>query len=200
MNDFEPTGFAVLRDGKLLVVGRAYASTRLRVLAQVFHANGGLKSKLNLGGEGSEASKTGRIAGPRVVRPKAMKAGNFIYVLRGTTAEPVYALSDAGTLLRSIPLRGPDSEFSAPLVQGNELIVHKHLAVPDGFTLQEPRSEYAVFDLQTGSLLRSLSWNQAGVGLACLSAGKMVFMGQDQTPGGEGWVIFQAESAPRVKH
>lgn len=37
-NDFEPTGFAVLRDGQSLVVGRAYASTKLRVLAQVFRA------------------------------------------------------------------------------------------------------------------------------------------------------------------
>jgi hypothetical protein len=198
-NDFEPTGFAVLQDGETLVVGRAHASTRLRVLAQVFRGDGGLKSRLNLGGEGSEASKTGRIASTRVVRPKAIRVGNSIYVLRGTTGEPVYALSDAGELLRSIPLKGPDIEFSAPLVQGNELIVHKHLPAPEDLSSQEPRSEYAVFDLQTGSLVRTLSWNQAGVGLACSSLGKMVFMGQDQTPGGEGWVIFQADSVPRVK-
>jgi hypothetical protein len=111
----------------------------------------------------------------------------------------VYVVSDAGELLRSIPLKGPDIEFSAPLVQGNELIVHKHLPPPEGFAAQEPRSEYAVFDLQTGSLIRTLSWNQTGAGLACLSSSKMIFMGQDQTPGGEGWAIFQAESVPRVK-
>lgn len=56
-----------------------------------------------------------------------------------------------------------------------------------------------MFDLQTGSLLRTESWDQAGVGLACTSSGKRIFMGQDQTPGGEGWVIFQAEAVPRVK-
>lgn len=96
-------------------------------------------------------------------------------------------------------MKGADIEFSAPLVHGNELIVHKHLAMPEGFAFHEPRSEYAVFDLGTGSLLRTESWNQAGVGLACFSSGKMIFMGQDQTPGGEGWVIFQADSVPRVK-
>ena len=198
-NDFEPTGFAVLQDGESLVVGRAHSSTRLRVLAQVFRADGGLKSRLNLGGEGSEASKTGRIASTRVVRPKAIKAGDSVYVIRGTTVEPVYVLSDAGELLRSIPLKGADIEFSAPLVQGNELIVHKHVAVPESFALNAPRSEYAVFDLRTGSLLRTESWNQMGVGLACISSGKVIFMGQDQTPGGEGWVIFQADSVPRLR-
>jgi hypothetical protein len=98
-----------------------------------------------------------------------------------TSRNPYYVLSETGELLRSLPLKSADIEFGAPLVQGNELIVHKHLPTPEGFTAQEPRSEYAVFDLQRGSLLRTESWDQTGVGLACMSSGQRICMGQELT-------------------
>jgi len=91
-NDFTPTGVAMLPGDEALVVGRHSNDHKTFVISEVFLRNGNLKTRFAFKPEGTKSSKTGTIASPRVVEPTAIRANGLIYVLRGTTTEPVCSL------------------------------------------------------------------------------------------------------------
>ncbi len=126
-DDFLPTGFSMLQGGEVLVVGRHLEESKTFLIAQVFLPNGNLKARFALNPGGTKTSK-GRTAGSmRVFEPTAIKANGQIYVLRGTTTEPVYVLSERGQLLKTIQLNPKDIEFDSPKILGKELVIHGNL-------------------------------------------------------------------------
>jgi hypothetical protein len=195
--DFEPTGMAVLRDGGYLVVGRCYFNELLQVVAQIFQPDGALRAKLDLGGKGTKRSRSGRARSPRVFRPAAIESNGFIYVIRGTTAEPIYVLSDAGQLQKTIPIQGPYFEFDSPHIFDAKLIVHKHGVVNESFELRPaPRIDYPVFDVRTGEIVYTYYWHQETAGLACYTGGAPTFVGPDYISSGGRWAILSTSASP----
>jgi hypothetical protein len=195
--DFEPTGIAVLRGGGYLVVGRRYSNELLQVIAQVFQPDGAMRANLDLGGNGTRPSRSGHARSKRVFRPAAIKSDGLIYLMRGATAEPIYVLSDAGQLQKTVSIKGPYFEFDSPHIFDGKLIVHKHGVLNESFELRPaPRVDYPVFDLRTGEAVHTYYWHQETVGLACYTGGAPVFVGPDHTSPEERWVILSTSASP----
>lgn len=204
-NGFEPTGLAVLEAGEYLVVGFRRAGDKVIVLAQTFRLDGNMKAKLELGHEGTKASNLGSVRSLRVIHPVAIKANGSIYVMRGTTSEPIYILSESGQLRRTLLLKQPGLEFDSPHILKNDLIVNQHRPIPAenrGITFRSgpERVNLPVFDLETGESVREYYWHEETMGIACYSSREaLTFIGQDVDSFPSGWALFYAKPASPAK-
>ena len=168
------------------------------LIAESFLSTGTLKTRVNLNPNGTKTSKEKTVASPRVFHPTAIKAQGLIYVLRGTTTEPIYVLSESGQLMKSIQLRPSDVEFDSPKILGNQLIVREHPPFSDQSTgiierVYRPRVNLPIFDMQTGEVMDRYIWYNDTAGLACATPSSLTFIGQDisaVTPDG---VVFEAK-------
>ena len=125
-DNFSPTGFLLLQDDEFLVVGYRIDKGKTFLTAEILRSNGNLRTRFNLNPEGTKTSREKTVASPRVFHPTAIRANGQIYVLRGTTTEPIYVLSESGQLLKTIQLKPTDLEFDSPKVLSNELVVRAH--------------------------------------------------------------------------
>jgi len=199
-DDFSPTGFALLQGDEVLVVGRRLENGKTLLIAQVFLPNGNLKAKFTLNPGGTNTSKGSTAESMRVFEPIAIKANGQIYVLRGTTTEPVYVLSDNGQLLKTIQLNPKDIEFDSPKVLGNELLVKEHNQ-PDGIVerTQPRRVNLPIFSLQSGEIVDRYYWFNETAGLACAAAKHLTFIGQDDSTRNLEWTVFEASPVGHAK-
>jgi hypothetical protein len=199
--EFEPTGIAVLQNNEYLIVGRRRDQGLLQVVGQIFRPDGTLRAKLDLGGKGTRPSRSGRVLSPRVVRPAAIKTNHTIYVVRGTSAEPIYILSELGELQRAVLLKGPYIEFDSPHISNEKLIVEKHAPlVNESFEIRPARRmDFPVFDLRTGEAVYTYYWHQETVGLSCYAGEVLTFVGPDPTsPEGRWAILYTRASSVRV--
>src|SRR5579862_4618287 len=199
MKNFAPTGFAVLKNGEFLVVGYKQAEGKTFMITQVVQTDGNLRSKFDLNPAGTKTSNEKTVASPRVVDPIAIKANGFVYVMRGTTTEPVYVMSEAGQLLKTIELKPPGLEFDSPKILGNDLIVEAHLPPEEdntGIKIRTApyRRSFPIFNLETGDIAAEYYWHEQSLGIACYSPGLLTFIGQEGSSPFE-WAIFQAKPA-----
>ena len=197
-HDFSPTGIAVMKGGEYLVVGYHQADGKTFVGAEIFQSGGNLKTRVDLSRGGTKSSKRGTVASLRVVHPAAIKANGLVYVLRGTTTEPVYVLSESGKPINIIQLKPTDVEFDSPMIQGKELIIHEHRAQAEeesGFKIHVgPQWAYAtVFNLESGEIADHYYWNNITASLACRTSRSFILIGQDQSTPDFKWTIFEEE-------
>jgi hypothetical protein len=189
-SNFEPTGIAMLQGGEVLVVGRHGEHEKTYLIAEILSSDGNLQGRYTLNPNGTKTSKNKTVLSPRVFQPTAVKANGLVYILRGTTTEPVYVLSQTGHLLRTIQLKPTDMEFDSPKILENELIVRDHLR-------QSPQSTLSVFSLQTGEVVDRYFWQHNGAaGLACAASHSLTFIGQDVSHEDIGWAIFETGPGP----
>jgi hypothetical protein len=202
--DFAPTGLAVLKDNEYLVVGRRRSEGETFVVTQLFRFDGNLKAKVELN-QGRTAASNEKTAGSeRGFNPIAIKANGLIYVMRRTTAEPVYVLSETGQLLKSIQLRPSGVEFGSPKIVGNNLIVGEHPQISDeetdGAIRRGPRRmNFPIFNLETGDKVDEYYWHEEFLQLACYTPGLLTFIGQDVSKFPGEWAIFEAKPAVSTK-
>ena len=111
--NFAPTGLAVLKSGEFLVVGYRQLEGKTFVITQIVQSDGNLRTKFDLNPAGTKTSNEKTVSSPRVLNPIATKANGFVYVMRGATTEPVYVMSEAGQLLKTIELKPPGLEFDS---------------------------------------------------------------------------------------
>lgn len=199
-NNFSPTGFATLQGGEFLVVGYRLEKGSTFLIAESFLSTGTLKARVNLNRNGTKTSKGKTVQSPRVFHPAAIKAQGLIYVLRGTTTEPVYVLSETGHLMKSIQLSPADLEFDSPKILGSELIVREHppSPSPDPSTgiieLTHPTQiNLPIFNMETGKVADRYFWYNDTAGLACATSGSLTFVGQDISTVNSEWVVFETE-------
>jgi len=192
---FSPTGLAVLKNRKYLIVGYRRAEGKTYIIAEIFQTNGNLTAKFELSRSGAKTSNSGRVRSTRVYNPIAIKANGFVYVMRGTTSEPVYVLSANGRVKKTIQLRPDGLEFDSPKIAGNDLIVSAHTPLSE-----EPETDinpqlrrFPVFGLDTGKIVDEYHWQEGSLGLACYTPGSLTFIGQDLTTNPSGWAIFEAK-------
>jgi hypothetical protein len=158
-NNFSPTGMAVLQSGEVLVVGRHLERDRTFLIVELLRSDGTFKTRFTLNPDGTTTSQGKTASSPRVFFPVAIKASGMIYVLRGTTTEPIYVLSGTGQLQKSIQLKPKDVEFDSAKILGNELIVSERPSTIIGAaTGTEPRAgrlrkELPIFSLDTGEIV-----------------------------------------------
>jgi hypothetical protein len=201
-NNFSPTGFAVLQGGEFLVVGYRLEKGNTFLIAESFLSTGTLKARVNLNPNGTKTSKGKTVASPRVFHPTAIKAQGLIYVLRGTTTEPIYVLSESGQLMKSIQLSPADLEFDSPKILGNGLIVREHppSPSPDPSTgiieLTHPtRINLPIFSMETGKVTDRYFWYNETAGLACATSTSLTFIGQDISAVIPDWAVFETKPA-----
>ena len=201
---FTPTGIAVLKNDEYLVVGRQHISEgKTYMTAQIFEANGNLKAKIALNRDGTRTSNTGLARSDRVFNPIAIKANGFVYVMRGTTNELIYVLSETGALAKTIQLKPAGLEFDSPKIVGNDLIVEQHPPASKKLRLEgglevgigPERRSFPVFNLETGEITLEYYWYEDGLGLACYTPGTLTFIGQDLAKSPHDWAIFEARPA-----
>lgn len=199
-NNFSPTGFVVLQGGEFLVVGYRLEKGNTFLIAESFLSTGTLKARVNLNPNGTKTSKGKTVESPRVFHPTAIKAQGLIYVLRGTTTEPIYVLSEFGQLMKSIQLSPADLEFDSPKILGNELIVKEHPPSPSpdpstGITeLTHPtRINLPIFSMETGKVMDRYFWYNETAGLACATSTSLTFIGQDISAVIPDWVVFETK-------
>ena len=185
---FSPTGFVLLQGGEFLVVGYRNDKEKTVITIEIVRSEGTLRTRFDLNPEGTKTSRQKTVESPRVFHPEAMRANGRIYVLRGTTTEPVYELSESGQLLRAIRLSPPDLEFDSPKFLGGELIVRQHPVPPIHLT---DRLDLPVFSLETGEIVNRYVWHNQTVVLACATAQSATLIGQDISSPNPDWVIFE---------
>jgi hypothetical protein len=204
--DFTPAGFAVLKNNQYLVVGYRQAKGKTFIIAELFQANGALGARVELNPNGTKTSNSERVGSARVYQPIAITANGLVYVMRGTTTEPVYVLSETGQLLRTIQLEPTGLEFDSPKILGDDLIVSAHdpsLTEPGvrdpktGMYILRgpPRRNFPVFSLGTGQIVVKYYLREYAFGLACYAPGSLTFIGQDLSTNPSGWAIFEAAPA-----
>jgi len=179
--DAKPTGLAVLKGGSFLVASYSYTSDKkVRMFVSIFSSDGSLKRKASISGEGTQASNTGSVGSMSVIRPMTVKSGGLIFVLRGSTRDPINVFSDSGELTRTVRLQATNVEFTSPKISGNRLIVHREDPLrPWGSVLTEPDLDvFPVFDLDSGALVQQFEWRQHGE-LACYDGTTLTVMQQD---------------------
>ncbi len=197
---FRPTGLAVLQSHEYLVVGRQDSQDKTFMIAQIFEADGSLRTKIALNPDGTKTSNGSSALSTRVFNPIAIKANGFVYVMRGTTNEPVYVFSETGALLKTIRLRPEGLEFGSPKINGNDLIVSALPILPKepdtgiDFVSAPQRLSFPVFSLETGQIVLEYYWHKAFLGLACYAPESFTFIGQEETSPWR-WAIFEAKPA-----
>ena len=178
--DERPSGLAVLRGENFLVTSYSYTSDKkVRMFVNIFLSGGSLKGKVPLSANGTQASNAGSVASMSVIRPMTVMSAGLIFVLRGSTRDPMYVFSDNGELIRTVRLQATDVEFTSPKVLGNQLVVHQvRVHRPSGSVLTVPDlNVFPVFDLDSGALVKQFEWRQRGE-LACYDGNTLTFMQQ----------------------
>ncbi len=204
-NNFKPTGLAVLQGGEFLVVGDRRENGKTFIIAELFQKDGSLKARFDLSEGGTKTSKGRTVESPRVFHPTAIRANSSIYVLRGTTVEPIYVLSEAGQLVKTIRLKpAEDLEFDSPKILHNELIVREHPPFSDeetGIRIRTGprRVNLPVFNLESGKIMDRYYWYNETAGLACYGAQSLTFIGQDESTMPIEWTLFETGSAGTAK-
>lgn len=203
--DFEPTGLAVLKGGEYLVVGDRRAEGKTFIIAEVFLFNGNLKARFELSQGGTKTYNGYAARSDRVFHPIAIKANGVVYVMRGTTIEPVYVLSETGKFLKAIQLKPAGMEFDSPKIVGSNLVVSAHSPLTKeaetGIKIRTgpERRSFPVFDLETGEIVDEYYWHEETLGMACYAPGLLTFIGQDLSTNPPGWAIFEAKPTSPVK-
>jgi len=200
-NDFMPTGVATLKGGEFLVVGKRAENDKTFLICELFRRNGAFKDRFTLNPAGTKTSNGKTVRSTRVYEPVALKANGVIYVLRGTTTELIYVLSDSAQLLKTVQLNPANIEFDSPKILGNELVVQEHNPVVNepvdprtGLVLRQRQPvKLPVFNLVTGEITARYIWDNEDAGLACAALQSMTFIGQDPTNGFR-WSVFEASS------
>ena len=203
--DFSPTGIAMLRRDEILVVGGHSVNGKTFVICQVFRQDGTLRRRFTLNPAGTKTSNGKAVRSTRVVEPLALKAGGAIYVLRGTTTEPIYVLSESAELVRTIQLKPTEIEFDSPKLLGAELVVQEHHPIVDqpvdprtGPVFRQPQPvELPVFSLVTGKVVDRYIWHNESASLACAAPESLTFIGQDPTSG-FAWSVFEASPGRHI--
>jgi hypothetical protein len=203
-DNFSPTGLAVLSSGEFLVVGYRLAEGKTFMIAESFQHDGNLKARFELGHGGTRTSNGKTVSSPRVFHPVAVKANGLIYVMRGSTTEPIYVLSEAGQLLKTIQLKPLGLEFDSPKIMGNNLIVREHPPFSDeetGIRIRTgpQRVNLPLFSLESGDIADEYYWHEETFGLACYTSESLTFIGQDLSAMPPGWAIFEAKPASPAK-
>jgi hypothetical protein len=178
--DAKPTGLAVLKGESFLVASYSYTSDKkVRLFVNIFSSDGSLKRKASISGDGTQASNSGSVGSMSVIRPMTVKSGGLIFVLRGSTRDPIYVFSDNGELVRTVRLQATNIEFTSPKILGNRLVVHREDSPrPTGSVLTEPDLDvFPVFDLDSGALVQQYEWRQHGE-LACYNGTTLTVMQQ----------------------
>ena len=86
-----------------------------------------------------------------------------MFVLRGSTRDPVYVFSETGELRRMIKLHAPNVEFSSPRIYGNQLVVHQVRPAPkSGVVTERAPDLFPVFNLESSALVQQFEWQQEG--------------------------------------
>jgi hypothetical protein len=199
--DQRPTTLAVLSSGDILVAGYSYVQdTRVRVFAHLFTADGRLKKDVTIPGTGVQRSNSDKVSSMSVIRPTIVASDKRLFLLRGSTREPVYVFSETGELIETIRLDPGDIKFSSPMIWNGRLVVHQHQPpLPSGTMLQEARPDvFLIFDLQSGRKVEQYSWKQSGE-LACYRENLLTIV-HNQSEGETGyWVAFQAKPDSGVR-
>lgn len=195
--NFKPTSMSMLKGGEILVVGNHSEGGKTFVISEVFLPDGSLKTRLTLNPGGTKSSNTGKARSGRVFDPIAIKVSGIIYVLRGTTTEPIYVLSESGQVLRTTQLKPADIEFDSPKILETELVVSQHRPIPpeqNGIVIRQREPvELPVFSLTTGEIVDRYIWhNKYTGGLACAAPQSLTLIGQDDSTRGHDWTIFEA--------
>jgi hypothetical protein len=178
--DAKPSGLAVLKGENFLVASYLYTSDKkVRLFVNIFSSDGSLKRKASISGDGTQASNRGSVGSMSVIRPMTVKSGGLIFVLRGSTRDPIYIFSDSGELTRTVKLQATNVEFTSPKILGNRLVVHREDPPrPSGSVLTEPDLDvFPVFDLDSGALIQQFEWGQRGE-LACYDGTTLTVMQQ----------------------
>ena len=195
-DNLSPTGFLLLQDDEFLVVGYRIDKGKTFLTAEILRSDGNLRTRFNLNPEGTKTSREKTVASPRVFHPTAIRANGQIYVLRGTTTEPIYVLSESGQLLKTIQLKPTDLEFDSPKVLSNELVVRAHSPFSVQSTgiverTERPRVNLPIFSLETGEIEDRYFWYNETAGLVCASPQFLTFIGQDESAPNFAWTIFE---------
>jgi hypothetical protein len=206
--DEKPAGLAVLQRENFLVTSYSYASDKkVRMFVNIFLSDGSLKRKSPTSANETQASNDGSVASMSVIRPMTVKAAGLIFVLRGSTRDPMYVFSDNGELTRTVRLQAMDVEFTSPKILGNHLVIHQvRPHRPSGSVLTEPDlNVFPVFDLDSGALVKQFEWRQRGE-LACYDGSTLTFMQQGlDYPANNYYAIIDAQpisatEPPRETH
>ncbi len=199
INSFTPTALTVLANGEFVVAGYRLSEEKTFVILEKFGADGNFDIRLTLNPMGTRTSNAKTVSSMRVVRPAMIKANGRIYLLRGTTTEPIYILSESGKLEKTLQLKPAGVEFDSPKIVGNNLLVSKHRVASEGVeVLNGPRRvDLPIFNLESGELEDEYYWHEETLGLACYSNGLLTFVGQDESTRPPGWAIFEARPASR---
>jgi len=133
-----------------------------------------------------------------VFHPAAIKVHSLIYVLRGTTTEPIYVLSETGQLMKTIQLRPIDLEFDSPKILGKELIVKEHPPFSDQSAgiiehTHPQRINLPIFNLETGEAVDRYFWDNETAGLACATPQLLTFVGHDLSAVASDWAVFETK-------
>ncbi len=203
-DNFAPTGLAVLKGSEYLVVGDRRAEGKTFIIAEFFQSDGNLKARFELSQGGTKTSSGKTASSSRVFHPIAIKANGLVYVMRGTTTEPVHVLSEAGQLLKTIQLRPSGLEFDSPKILGNNLVVSAHPAFSKeetGIKIRRgpQRKSFPIFNLESGDIVEEYYWHEESFGLACYAPGMFTFIGQDFSTSPSGWAIFEAKPTNAAK-
>jgi len=177
----KPTGLAVLKGENFLVASYLYTSDKkVPIFVNIFSSDGSLKRKESISGEGTQASNSGSIGSMSVIQPMTVKSDGRIFVLRGSTRDPIYVYSGSGDLTRTIRLQATDLEFVSPRIAGNHLAVNREDPPhPSGSVLTEPDlAVFPIFDLDSGALVQQYEWRQRGE-LACYDGTTLTIMQQN---------------------
>jgi hypothetical protein len=195
----KPTGLAVLKGENFLVTSYSLGSDeKERLIVSVFTSDGSLKRNIPISGDGTQASNGKSVRSMSVFRPMTVKAGGLIFVLRGSTREPMYVFSEKGDMIRAVKLQAADMEFSSPTISGSQLIVHQHQPAPPesvGIRVltESPLDVFPVFDLDTGAIVHQFEWRHSGE-LACYDRTSLTLMHMEN-----GYEIIRAEPVKETK-
>lgn len=198
----KPTAIAVLRAGDFLVAGYSYwPDETVSLFADLFSPDGVRKKQTLIPNKRTQASNSETVSSMSVLRAMTVKSGGLVFVLRGSTRDPIYVFSDSGELIRTTKLQPENIEFSSPNIYGHQLVVHQHRPARKSGTMLIEREPdiFPVFDLDSGALVRQFEWHQDGE-LACYDQNVLtiVLQGLDY-PANSYWAIVKAQPAPPVQ-
>jgi hypothetical protein len=194
----KPTAIAVLKGGDFLVAGYSYwPDETVSLFADLFSPDGVPKRQTLIPNKRTQASNSETVSSMSVLRAMTVKSDGLVFVLRGSTRDPIYAFSDSGELIRTIKLQPENIEFSSPNIYGHQLVVHQHRPARKSGTMLTDRELdiFPVFD-RSGALVQQFEWRQNGE-LACYDPNGLTIVQQGlDYPANSYWAIVKAQPAP----
>ena len=197
----EPTALSILKGKDVLVAGYLLSpNNTIELFVDLFSSEGALKKAIPLSNEGMRASNADTVSSMSILRPMTMKSGGLVFVLRGSTREPMYVFSESGELRGTVKLQATDVEFSSPKIYSGELVVHQDaVSAKSGNPSERGLQIFLVFDLGSGALVKQFEWRQQGE-LACYDEKGLTIVHQGlDYPAGNYWAIVHAQPASTVQ-